>query len=321
MIHLPNTNATVSLSNGDDAFYGLGRSRQFIDHGDGTLTDLATGLMWIADPSALAGDFDAAGDYAAALVLCEGLSHAGYTDWRMPNIQSLFSMVNPNLAVGPYIFSDFTAENAFYWSSTPLEASTAFRLVVDIEHAILTPGHISASYWAWPCRTSGYITESDPFTAVHNALLNLLMAYVPLSNMFKAGNRVAFVGSKRSPVKDHPQAADLPEIRLVPTGGTPHLQRTSNSSSCVCTWEIQISTGDQRVDEKLLPAEWAVYRAMEDWVAVLGALEWEGKTYVKLCRPQSIASGVSNADLNRDIIGWSTIWGCEVEMWFSTADL
>ena len=161
---------------------------------------------------------------------------------------------------------------------------------------------------------------TDPFTMTHEALLDVLFKHDLLAAEIRSGNRVSFL-NKRHAFKEEVQAGDLPELRLVPTGGTPHIFRTSNSSSCVRRWEIQVSTGDQRVNVKLLPIEWYVFEAMHGWEAVLAELTWCGKKFVKRCMPLTIQSGISNADLSRNVIGWATVWGCEIEMFFSSSDL
>ncbi len=60
----------------------------FIDNGDGTITDLATGLMWQKKDSGIGLDWQEALSYA------ENLELAGYTDWRLPNAKELQSIVD-----------------------------------------------------------------------------------------------------------------------------------------------------------------------------------------------------------------------------------
>lgn len=62
----------------------------FTDHGDGTLTHIATGLMWKKCVEGLGGaacDSGAVSTFTwqAALQLADGYSFAGYNDWRIPN--------------------------------------------------------------------------------------------------------------------------------------------------------------------------------------------------------------------------------------------
>ena len=49
---LPKTGQTTSYQDGDDGYYekGSASTPQFVDNGDGTISDKATGLMWIKQP-------------------------------------------------------------------------------------------------------------------------------------------------------------------------------------------------------------------------------------------------------------------------------
>ena len=56
------------------------------DHKDGTVTDLNTGLMWLRDPGAkMTFDQAVAGARACRV--------AGHTDWRLPTIKELYSLI------------------------------------------------------------------------------------------------------------------------------------------------------------------------------------------------------------------------------------
>lgn len=62
----------------------------FVDNNDGTITDLATGLMWQQDDSQVSMDWE------EALYYAENLELAGYDDWRLPNAKELQSIVDYN---------------------------------------------------------------------------------------------------------------------------------------------------------------------------------------------------------------------------------
>ena len=110
---------------GQDAQYdGIRMSYQ--DNGDGTVTDLNTGLMWQKTPPIRHYTWDQAAMYAQNLEL------AGYNDWRMPTIKEIYSLVafyGCIRTMTPYIdtnYFDFeypdTSEgyriiDAQYWSS------------------------------------------------------------------------------------------------------------------------------------------------------------------------------------------------------------
>ena len=83
----------------------------FVDNGDGTITGTITGLMWQKQ------DDGCYRNWLSAISYCEGLSLAGYDDWRLPNIKELASIVDStrfNPAIDP-VFSDV---KWWYWSST-----------------------------------------------------------------------------------------------------------------------------------------------------------------------------------------------------------
>jgi hypothetical protein len=69
----------------------------FVDNGDGTVTDRATGLTWMqVDSAALKAGRkgDGALDWQEALEWAENLEYAGHGDWRLPNAKELHSIVD-----------------------------------------------------------------------------------------------------------------------------------------------------------------------------------------------------------------------------------
>jgi len=70
-------------------------NRRFNNNGDGTVTDLKTGLMWTKNAN-LPGDtltFREAVDYVAGMN--EGnRANFGYTDWRLPYLSELQSLID-----------------------------------------------------------------------------------------------------------------------------------------------------------------------------------------------------------------------------------
>jgi len=65
--------------------YGI---NDFVDNGDGTIMDQATGLMWVQSDSGIGMDWQ------EALAYCQNLTSAGYDDWRLPNAKELQSIVD-----------------------------------------------------------------------------------------------------------------------------------------------------------------------------------------------------------------------------------
>ena len=99
---------------------------RFVDNGDGTVLDMATGLMWQQ------GDSGAGMNWQAALDFAEGVSVGGYDDWRLPDAKELQSIVDytrspdttgsaaidPIFGVSSIIDEGGSVNYPFYWSST-----------------------------------------------------------------------------------------------------------------------------------------------------------------------------------------------------------
>jgi hypothetical protein len=85
-----------------EAFYGqdahfIGNAPSYYDHGDGTVTDTVTGLMWSQSPD-LTGDGAINAEdkltYAEALAGAETFELGGYDDWRLPTTKELYSLID-----------------------------------------------------------------------------------------------------------------------------------------------------------------------------------------------------------------------------------
>ncbi len=70
---------------GQDAQY-LGETLAYQDHGDGTVTDEITGLMWTQTFTQTSWD--------QAFVVAAELTTGGYDDWRVPTIKELYSLMS-----------------------------------------------------------------------------------------------------------------------------------------------------------------------------------------------------------------------------------
>ncbi|MHC4550793.1 MAG: Lcl domain-containing protein [Planctomycetota bacterium] len=77
--------ATGKAFFGQDAQY-LGNAPSYEDHGDGTVTDRVTGLMWQQEPGAKK-------TFAEAVAGARRCRLAGYADWRLPTIKELYSLI------------------------------------------------------------------------------------------------------------------------------------------------------------------------------------------------------------------------------------
>jgi hypothetical protein len=93
---------------------GAPNPQSYTDNGDGTVTDEVTKLMW----QQLTPPMDLTQPEAAAY--CPALALAGYTDWRLPAVIELVSIVDTGTydpSIDSTIFPG-TPAVGFYWSST-----------------------------------------------------------------------------------------------------------------------------------------------------------------------------------------------------------
>jgi len=102
--------------------YGV---NDFSDNGDQTVSDEATGLMWQKN------DIERA-NWDDAISECEGASTAAHTDWRLPNVKELQSIVHysrspdtnnspaldPVFISNPILNEESIADWGYYWAST-----------------------------------------------------------------------------------------------------------------------------------------------------------------------------------------------------------
>ncbi len=123
---LPKTGQITSYAAGDDGDLERGwwRGRlnannktRFLSKtisGDDVVVDRVTGLMWPANGADVGG---LPQTWAMAITWANGLTFAGFSDWRLPNILEHLSLWNfENLAAGYPQFTNFPGE--WMWSST-----------------------------------------------------------------------------------------------------------------------------------------------------------------------------------------------------------
>lgn len=108
------------------AEYGV---NQFVDNGNNTISDTATGLMWSREDSGKGMDWQAALEYAEKM---NRKGYLGYSDWRVPDAKELQSIVDytrspessDSAAIDPMFKISHIKNEAgerdypYFWSST-----------------------------------------------------------------------------------------------------------------------------------------------------------------------------------------------------------
>jgi hypothetical protein len=84
---------------GKDGELQAGLDRLYVDNGDGTMTDVRTGLMWekLSDDGSIhdqENNYTSAEASAYKIAGLNAIAFAGYTDWRLPNVNEVQSMLH-----------------------------------------------------------------------------------------------------------------------------------------------------------------------------------------------------------------------------------
>ena len=144
---LPKTGQTTMYNLGDDGKYESGwwkgrlnanNKVRFIAKtigGDDVVIDRATGLMWAADGNKAGCLNGGAYQWTQALVGASVLDFAGFTDWYLPNIFQLVSLVDYGKNSPPLDTTLFpNTVVGYYQSSTTLNALTTSKWIVHFSH-------------------------------------------------------------------------------------------------------------------------------------------------------------------------------------------
>jgi len=101
-------------------------AKTYSDNGDGTVTDPTTGLIWMRCAMGQAWEKDTctgtAGTYwfDAANALTGTVTFAGQSDWRLPSIRELLSIVERSVshpAIDTSVFPN--APSSYFWTGSP----------------------------------------------------------------------------------------------------------------------------------------------------------------------------------------------------------
>lgn len=157
---VPQTGQTNEYYAGDDGTYKAGAvwpDPRFVDRGN-TVLDNLTGLEWVKAPHDLTNN---AGRqvWNDAIDFCEALDFDGHTDWRIPNVRELESLVHcgveslSNWLNG--IFSGISGSSIYYyWSGTTYASVTGYAWGVSMNSGAAKYGNNKLyGQYVWPVRT------------------------------------------------------------------------------------------------------------------------------------------------------------------------
>jgi hypothetical protein len=121
----------------------------FLAHGDGTVTDRATGLMWLVEAPAIKVEYGEYWSIDDVLKFFNGNRFAGYSDWRIPTIEEIASILDPkgDALLIPSVFR--SPQSRVYLSAdTRMDTLRGFRThwMVYFDRGIISSGNM---WTAW----------------------------------------------------------------------------------------------------------------------------------------------------------------------------
>ncbi len=139
-----------------------------VDHGDGTLTDTVTGLVWLKKADCLSGDWNAtvAAAHALASGQCGLSDGSGAGAWRMPNRKEMASLADRALNNQADFFD--TA-----WTSGDAgvpSAAAVFDQFITLQYYWTSTTDASDTSAAWTVFSCDYGVYDTPKTATGYSL-------------------------------------------------------------------------------------------------------------------------------------------------------
>ena len=239
---------------------------RFLDNGNGTLTDRLTGLMWLKDANCFGRlswftALDKIADFSGQPGNYSCLDYtATYPDWRLPNINEIESLINPE-AQNPSIWLNSqgfqNVQYDWYWSSSTRAYTADLGSSMDSAWNIsMMVGWVGTLWkgntetYVWPVRAGQFGTTDNTYPA----------------NVWKTGQKTSYYPGDDG---EHQAGVSWPSSRFSNNG-----DETVSDNLTGLVWTI--NAGTPHVDA--CPAGTMTWQQALDLVACLNANNYLGHT-------------------------------------------
>ena len=103
------------------------------------VTDTVTGLIWTKEYSGTV-------TWQNALSYCENLNYGGQTDWRLPNIEELKTLVDDTISSPESTFPGMPS--SYFWSSSSYAFHTDYAWLVGFDYGFVTDSYKTSKSYA-----------------------------------------------------------------------------------------------------------------------------------------------------------------------------
>ncbi|MBN1773708.1 MAG: DUF1566 domain-containing protein [Deltaproteobacteria bacterium] len=118
------------------------------------VSDVATGLMWQGCPAGMTGGASTCSgtaltrNWQGALDYCQDSAWAGFTDWYLPNVDELRSIVDSarsNPSIDPAVFPG--TPSGYFWSSSSDATNASNAWGVSFDYGIVNSSDKTCTYY------------------------------------------------------------------------------------------------------------------------------------------------------------------------------
>ena len=156
-------------------------SPRFLDNGDGTILDVVTGIVWLADANCF-GKLEWKETFRALIKFnnkpqeftCEKYKES-YSDWQMPSLEELADLINEKSENSAQWMNSQGAVNVQsggdYWTSNETTFNLYFANVINLKHGGARNYPKNLKFFIWPHRK---IPEDESREPLLNLTINAL---------------------------------------------------------------------------------------------------------------------------------------------------